>query len=96
MVSATTDAAVKQLVSLACADEDVDRLCSRAHAEKVVVVHLCIGYVLRGGRYRTPEEDLIAQEQGDTPVDYFGKALLASGGGRAAPHPLELELQSSG
>ncbi|CDJ46216.1 DNA-directed RNA polymerase I subunit RPA2, putative [Eimeria brunetti] len=37
------------------------------------------GYVLRGERYRTPEEEAIAQEQGDTPVDYFGKALLASG-----------------
>ncbi|KAL8430783.1 hypothetical protein Efla_004019 [Eimeria flavescens] len=37
------------------------------------------GYVLRGGRYRTPEEEAAAQEQGDTPVDYFGKALLASG-----------------
>ncbi|CDJ66822.1 DNA-directed RNA polymerase I subunit RPA2, putative [Eimeria necatrix] len=37
------------------------------------------GYVLRGGRYRTPEEEVEAQEQGDTPVDYFGKALLASG-----------------
>ncbi|CDJ61667.1 DNA-directed RNA polymerase I subunit RPA2, putative [Eimeria maxima] len=37
------------------------------------------GYVLRGERYRTPEEEALAQEQGDTPVDYFGKALLASG-----------------
>lgn len=39
----------------------------------------CAGYVLRGERYRTPEEEALAQEQGDTPVDYFGKALLASG-----------------
>ncbi|CDI86560.1 DNA-directed RNA polymerase I subunit RPA2, putative [Eimeria praecox] len=37
------------------------------------------GYVLRGGRYRTPDEEAIAEKQGDTPVDYFGKALLASG-----------------
>lgn len=40
---------------------------------------VCTGYVLRGERYRTPEEEAMAQEQGDTPVDYFGKALLASG-----------------
>ncbi|KAL8434314.1 hypothetical protein ACSSS7_003258 [Eimeria intestinalis] len=38
------------------------------------------GYVLRGERYRTPEEEDIEEAQGDTPVDYFGKALLASGG----------------
>lgn len=43
------------------------------------IVSFYAGYVLRGGRYRTPEEEVKAQEQGDTPVDYFGKALLASG-----------------
>ncbi|KAL8275095.1 hypothetical protein Esti_000974 [Eimeria stiedai] len=37
------------------------------------------GYVMRGERYRTPEEEAIEEAHGDTPVDYFGKALLASG-----------------
>ncbi|OEH75404.1 DNA-directed RNA polymerase I subunit [Cyclospora cayetanensis] len=46
---------------------------------RMTIGMLIESYVLRGERYRTPEEEAIAEAQGDTPVDYFGKALLASG-----------------
>ncbi|PFH35445.1 DNA-directed RNA polymerase I RPA2 [Besnoitia besnoiti] len=37
------------------------------------------GWVKRGERYRTPEEERQAQQEPETPVDYFGKALLRAG-----------------
>ncbi|EPR58357.1 DNA-directed RNA polymerase I RPA2, partial [Toxoplasma gondii GT1] len=37
------------------------------------------GWVKRGERYRTPEEERQAQDEPETPVDYFGKALMRAG-----------------
>ncbi|CBZ50178.1 DNA-directed RNA polymerase,related [Neospora caninum Liverpool] len=37
------------------------------------------GWVKRGERYRTPEEERQAEDEPETPVDYFGKALMRAG-----------------
>lgn len=37
----------------------------------------CLGWVRRGGRYMTAEEDAV--EVSDISTDYFGKALLKAG-----------------